>query len=259
MREIQKQIDNLDFKMSQRDKEKLFINFILKFDGERLPDSCIDHFNDLANMLSVRDSRKIGGILDNLENKVKKARRINEVMEVKNLPVITVDIILKKQEEAYFNTQVTFYEERARRVYQGGSRGASIRMAKGISFRVGSNKGDSVSEDYLKEIDTGEFILSNKRIIFVGGSKSWNISLAKLMRVQEVTMNGSPALSLSTETASKKKIVAFSTEDESIEAKAILDRVARGNEKVTETKENAESEEGMLVSVNDEMEDEVLD
>ena len=147
------------------------MNFIQEFDGKRLPVDCIDHFNSLADMLSVRDAGKIKGILDNLESEAERTRRMNEIMEAKKLPVINVDVILKKQEEAYFDTQVIFYEERTKRIYQGGSAGTSIRVARGVSFRIGANKGNAVSEDYMKQIDTGEFIITNKRIVFVGENK----------------------------------------------------------------------------------------
>ena len=259
LKKIQKQLDNLDFRVSHRDKVNIFINFIQEFDGKKLPVECVDHFNGFANMLSVRDDGKISNFLDNLENKIDKVKRMDEIMRMKKLPVINVDIILKKQEEAYFDTQVTFYEERTKRVYQGGSVGTSIRVAKGVSFRVGSNKGNAVSEDYMKEIDTGEFIITNKRIVFVGENKSWNIPLAKLMRIQEMTIDDYPTLSFSSETTSKKKFVAFSDENDSFEARAILNRVTKGDECVEETVAESTSNEDILVLGDGDMEDEVLD
>ena len=258
LKKIQKQLDELDFKVSHGDKAKIFMSFIQEFDGKRLPVDCIDHFNSLADMLSVRDTGKIKGILDNLGNEAEKIKRMNEIMSVKKLPVIDVDVILKKQEEAYFDTQVIFYEERTKRIYQGGSAGTSIRVARGVSFRIGANKGNAVSEDYMKEIDTGEFIITNKRIVFVGENKSWNIPLTKLMRIQEITIDGHPTLSFSTETASKKKFVAFSSEDESLEAKAILNRITRSDDDMEETVGENDSGEDMLMLGDDGMEDEVL-
>ena len=229
LEEIQKQLNNIRFKISQRDKTKMFINFLQVFDGKYSPEECIDHFNDLANLLSVRNAGKIKTILDDLENDAEKARKINKIMGMKKLPIIDVDIILKKGEEAYFYTQVTFYEERTKRIYQGRSAGTSIRVAKGISFRVGANKGNAVNEDYLKEIDSGEFIITNKRIVFVGDNKSWNIVLVKLVRIEATTINGLLALEFSIETASKKKMVTFESEDEKIEAETILKKLVHGS------------------------------
>lgn len=259
LKKVQSELDKLDFSPSQRDKKKFFMNFITEFDGKRLPNNCVDYFNKLAETLSVRNMGTVKKILDNLEHEKERVKRRHEIMTMKKLPVIDVDVILKKQEEAYFDTYVTFYEERTRRVYQGGSAGTSIRVAKGMSFRVGKSKGNAVSEDYLKEIDTGEFIITNKRIVFVGGNKSWNIALPKLLRIQEITVNNQPSLAFSTETASKKKMVSFNNEDDRFEAEVMLKRVVKGDDEILETKDGKEGEDDFLVLGTDSMEDEMLD
>ena len=256
---VRKKLDNLGFEPSRGERIKLFTNFVGNFDGDRLPDDCIGHFNKLADALSVRGDGKVRDTLADLKQTVERERRMREIRGAKKLPTVPVDVILKKGEEAYFDTEVTFCEERTKRVYQGGSAGTSIRVARGVSFRVGSNKGNAVSEEYLKEIDTGEFIITNKRIVFVGVNKSWNIPMAKLMRVQDVFIEMNPALSFSSETASKKKFAVFNDADEALEAKAIIQRVTRGEGDPEETEEDGDDGGDILIAGDEGMEDEVLD
>ena len=217
----------------------------------------LDQINELMKIFDIEGVSAMHAETESLEEGVRKAKRMHEISTAKSLPIVDVDVILKEGEEAYFDVVGTFYEERTRRLYRGGSAGTSIRVAKGVSFRVGANKGNAVNEDYLKEIDTGEFIITNKRMVFVGSDKSWNIVLKKLMRIQDTSVDGNPALSFSTETTTKKKIISFNSEDEKEEAQAILNRIVKSGDRMKSTKDSKKDEGDMMV-FGDDMEDETL-
>ena len=61
--------------------------------------------------------------------------------------------------------------------YQGGSRGTSIRVAKGVSFRVGAHRGTYVpNPDIEKAIDTdGDVYITTQRVLYTspGRSREW--------------------------------------------------------------------------------------
>ncbi|HJH09071.1 MAG TPA: TerB family tellurite resistance protein [Psychrobacter pasteurii] len=98
------------------------------------------------------------------------------------LPTCHTNIILKKDEVAHFSYFADLIEERAvRGRYQGGSAGVSIRVAKGVSFRVGQSRGTYQSDREPVAVSSGKLIVTNKRIIFDGDKKSFNITIGQLL------------------------------------------------------------------------------
>jgi hypothetical protein len=78
----------------------------------------------------------------------------------------------------------TLMAPRSVRRYHAGSRGVSIRVMKGVSFRVGAMAGHSESHEVLRDIDVGTLILTSERLIFAGSVRTTNVQLADLLTVQ---------------------------------------------------------------------------
>lgn len=90
-------------------------------------------------------------------------------------------VILKKDEDCYISLpNISLMESRSVRI--GGYAGPSIRIAKGVSFRVGGHR--SSSHEELKTIDDGIFSITNKRIIFSGIKRTININLNKIISME---------------------------------------------------------------------------
>lgn len=102
-----------------------------------------------------------------------------------NLPSIDVqNIILQKGETAYWIESGSILEERVvDRRYEGGSHGFSFRIAKGMYYRVGSYRGHLVADRAVVPVSAGDLVLTNKRVIFRGDTKSFNIRLDKLLEI----------------------------------------------------------------------------
>ncbi len=102
-----------------------------------------------------------------------------------NLSVIpNPPIILKKGEEAcVVLSGVNLFEPRAVRQTRGGYAGPTIRVAKGVSFRLGSVAARSESHEELRKIDVGTFVLTNKRMVFIGSKRTTNIDLRKIISI----------------------------------------------------------------------------
>ncbi|MPX18304.1 hypothetical protein CPI31_01540 [Moraxella catarrhalis] len=94
----------------------------------------------------------------------------------------TSAIILRRGEIAHFVIPAQLLEERViSRGYKGGSQGVSIRIAKGITYRVGQNRGKLVSEKGTIPVDSGDFVITNRRLIFTGTKKSFSYDYKKLL------------------------------------------------------------------------------
>jgi len=99
-------------------------------------------------------------------------------------PISNPPIILKKNEEASVALSgITLREARAVRHTRGGYAGPTIRVAKGVSFRMGSVAARSESRDELRDIDKGTLVLTNKRLIFIGSKRTTNIDLRKIISI----------------------------------------------------------------------------
>jgi hypothetical protein len=106
------------------------------------------------------------------------------VIENGNLPELGVSINLQKSEVCYFECYAYWYEHRtvSTRINYGGTT-ARIKIMKGVYYSTGSVKVQSVKSEELRQIDSGQLYLTNKRIIFVGDKKSTNIKLDKILEV----------------------------------------------------------------------------
>jgi len=110
-----------------------------------------------------------------------RLRFIREIQEG-HLPTITPTILLKRSEIAHFHCMAEFWEERVtQRGYEGGSHGVSIRIAKGVYYRVGAHKGRLVTETGIVKVDQGTLVITNQRIVFNGFAKSFSIPMGKLI------------------------------------------------------------------------------
>lgn len=99
-------------------------------------------------------------------------------------PILNPPLILKKNEEACVVLgDIIFMEPRAVRKTRGGYAGPTIRVAKGVSFRMGSLASQSESHEELRNIDQGTLVLTNKRLIFIGSKRTTNIDLRKIISI----------------------------------------------------------------------------
>jgi len=124
-----------------------------------------------------------GGISDDVQRKkdiehwLTQLKNGNVPMRMKQEESL---IILKKNEKLYVALpNISLSEPRS--VRTGGYGGPSIRLAKGLYFRVGGFKAESHEE--LRNIDQGTFSLTDKRIVFSGRKRTINVNLNKIISI----------------------------------------------------------------------------
>ncbi|UTB32100.1 MAG: zinc ribbon domain-containing protein [Methanobacterium sp. ERen5] len=93
-------------------------------------------------------------------------------------------VILKKDEMiSIIMENISLQEPRAVRQTHAAYAGPTIRVAKGVSFRMGGASARSESHEEIKVIDNGKLILTNKRLIFIGTKRTVNIDLRKILAI----------------------------------------------------------------------------
>ncbi|MTK63681.1 MAG: hypothetical protein F8N15_03925 [Methanobacterium sp.] len=93
-------------------------------------------------------------------------------------------VILKKDEViSIIMENINLQEPRAVRQTHAAYGGPTIRVAKGVSFRMGGASARSESHEEIKVIDNGKLVLTNKRLLFIGTKRTVNIDLRKIMAI----------------------------------------------------------------------------
>ena len=93
-----------------------------------------------------------------------------------------IPINLQKGEQVVWLFSGSKYlEDKTHRQFVGGSQGVSIRVMRGVYYRFGAFKGQSVEHTEREHIDTGLVVVTNKNIYFAGPIKSVRLPYAKIV------------------------------------------------------------------------------
>jgi len=118
---------------------------------------------------------KAGAIRDVLDGVIPRRMRVEP-----NLPIN----LQKDEEVVWVFPSCEYLEDKTRRQYVGGSQGVSIRIMKGLYYRVGAFAGQPVDRTERVAVDTGILVLTNERIYFAGPIKALRVPYAKIVSFQ---------------------------------------------------------------------------
>lgn len=90
-------------------------------------------------------------------------------------------IVLQKSEEVHWEVPANLLiSQTVTTGYRGGSRGVSIRVMKGVSYRVGASRSTPIREQ-ISTKHPGVLVITSKRIVFSSPSKSFSIPFNQLI------------------------------------------------------------------------------
>lgn len=103
------------------------------------------------------------------------------------LPVVSQPAaVLKKGEIAHGEFSAALMKEVVRREYRGGSSGVSVPIGFGMRYRTSSFRGKSVVVGTeLVTADSGEFVVTNQRALFVGTKKTLEFRFDRLVGLEQ--------------------------------------------------------------------------
>ncbi len=115
---------------------------------------------------------------------VHRSRKLYDIQQGNLTPIEVPGLVPGMGELAYWSEPGRLYEERVlRRHYEGSSQGISIRIMKGVSFRVGNHRGNLVAESGDVPISDGRLIITNQRLVFQGDRKSFATGIKKIFEL----------------------------------------------------------------------------
>ncbi|MCL5287907.1 MAG: hypothetical protein M1453_07940 [Acidobacteria bacterium] len=92
-------------------------------------------------------------------------------------------LLLEDDEVCHWQQAARLLEQRTRREYVGASQGISVRLARGVSYRVGAFKGAPIDTTYLSDAGAGTLHITSSRICFTGSSAAAAIPFKKIISV----------------------------------------------------------------------------
>ncbi len=132
------------------------------------------------------------------------------------------NLILQNREKCHLSIPGSLIEERViKSNYVGGSRGVSFKIAKGVRYRVGQNRGHIQSERGMVPVSEGYFIVTNQRIVFSGDKKTVATPFNKLIDLQVY----SDAIQFAVSNRQKPVIVRFDAPEQSELSALIVSRL----------------------------------
>jgi hypothetical protein len=140
-------------------------------------------------------------------------------------PLITIQpvgLVMLKNEVCYLCLPADLIEERVvSRRYSGGSHGVSVRLMKGVSYRVGQQRGQFISQTGLTIVSDGYFIVTNKRLVFSGSRKSVSTNFDKLLDLELY----SDTLKIASNSRQKPAFIKFKHDQEAELVAVIISRI----------------------------------
>lgn len=100
-----------------------------------------------------------------------------------DLPSVDVPILLQRGEVCHFSGEAARHEIKTvtKRINYGGPTG-SIKIMKGVRWRVGSIAVQRVTTDVMTQLDTGTLYVTSKRVFFDGTKKNISIPFGKITK-----------------------------------------------------------------------------
>jgi hypothetical protein len=92
-------------------------------------------------------------------------------------------LLLEKGEVCHWEEPARLLERRSRVEYVGGSQGFSVRLARGLSYRVGAFKGERIDTTYLADCGDGTLHITNRRLAFTGSQTAASVPYKKFISV----------------------------------------------------------------------------
>lgn len=114
-------------------------------------------------------------------------------------PMASGLFLLKNNETALWSGQASLVEPRRQPGhYYGGSSGVSVRIAKGVSYRIGGSSRTYVpGPEVQTPVDRGSIIVTTQRVVFKGAKASREWAFAKLLGVDAAADGNSVLLPVS--------------------------------------------------------------
>ncbi len=162
-------------------------------DADQLLQRAVDLRSQANGIAAAKES--VSRELDSLSSEI--ARRKDVIKELgfdalgvqadldsNGIRSISTSLVLKSKEVAALEMPATLCRWATRTQYVGGSHGVSIPLGHGLRYRVSSFRGHPVQSQALGRVDTGQLVVTNQRLVFMGSKKDVSTPIAKVIHLE---------------------------------------------------------------------------
>lgn len=117
-------------------------------------------------------------------NRIAEERRIADALRAKGLEAIRAPVSLRHGEVCYFWTTCDLVQLRRTRgavAYHGLV--ARIKIADGVHYRAALLSGGIQLQEEFRVVDSGEVLITNKRVIYRGSKRNSSVTLDKALSI----------------------------------------------------------------------------
>ena len=132
----------------------------------------------LHQALSLRHRSPETLIAESLVTQARALRDIQQGTAPSNLPHAREELpfnFQKTERLIWSFERVDYYEAKRRVRYHGRSQGVSLRIARGVYYRIGGHAGERVETYETVHADTGVLAITSRHLYFAGDDKSFRI------------------------------------------------------------------------------------
>lgn len=164
-------------------------------------DKAVNHFLD-DNVLSNKEEERIVEFMQyfnlsqvDLDNKgsytrIGQSKVLRQLLEGKKPDAVYLNSgialpfnLTRNEVLIWLFNSVNYLEDTVQKSYRGGSRGVSVRVAKGVYLRGGSYRGQIIEKEFKKHIGSGVLALTTHNIYFATSSKTIKIPYSKIVGI----------------------------------------------------------------------------
>jgi hypothetical protein len=111
-------------------------------------------------------------------------QRLNQKQLPSKIQIDNMPINLDHNESAiWLFNHVNYYTTRSRTRYVGGSSGVSVRVMKGVYYRVGAFHGHPIKTQYLSNEGRGVFVIASRNVYFWSPRRAAKIPAKKIISI----------------------------------------------------------------------------
>ncbi len=193
MEEVERLIASLlrSVPVSDTKREEAALTVLDKAAGDFLADGMI---SDVEQKELDEFMQPLGMSMDSLPErfgqgnltKIKQAAILRQLQKGEDPAPMNVSLPIMlgaKEYVVWVQEGVILYQEKKVRQWVGRSSGVSVRITKGVYYRVGASKGHPVEHTEWDRQGKGSLVLTNKNIIFFSPTKSAKIPYKKIITV----------------------------------------------------------------------------
>lgn len=163
--------------------KKMYGGVLASFYNEGTPVDKIERrLKHVEDLLPVSDATKKEVGIDRMAQSV-LLQQMQQGTTPQSIPLSFPVILVKGETALWCYDDVTMFQEKIVKEYEGGHSGFSIIVMKGVRYNTGKMKARPVEHSTMENTGTGSLVITNKHILFCSNQQSLKLPYSKIIGI----------------------------------------------------------------------------